>query len=175
MAKKLTKPFFILITCHLFFLSNIKTVFSQTPSNYPKVIGFVGLLHPIITLSSSGSNTNFHNNYVVGFPIGINIWKTENVGFSIEIVPFIKAENGLSKMNNLLFHPGILLKMSKSLTFAGRVAFETNGRYGFTPVINKVVMRSKYCKYFVALPFPVRFGNNHPSSAGVGFQFGIAF
>ena len=176
MAKKLTKLFFILITCHFIFLSNIESVFSQsTTSTYPKIAGFVGILHPIISFSSAGNHTNFHNNYVIGFPIGINIWKTENVGFSMEIAPFIKAENGVSKMNNLLFHPGILLKIGHGLTFAGRVAFETSGRYGLTPVFNKVIKRSKNYNYFIALPIPVRFGNNQPSSAGVGFQFGISF
>ncbi|MCH5689948.1 hypothetical protein LWM68_40415 [Niabella sp. W65] len=40
------------------------------------------------------------------FPFGINIWKSSRIGFSIELAPGIRVENGSSKMNNLLIHPG---------------------------------------------------------------------
>jgi hypothetical protein len=60
-------------------------------------------------------------------------------------------------------------------TFAGRVAFETSSRYGLTPVFNKVVKKNKGSSYFIAIPLPARFGNDLPSSFGIGFQFGIAF
>ncbi|WP_233206889.1 MULTISPECIES: hypothetical protein [Flavobacterium] len=80
-----------------------------------------------------------------------------------------------SKMNNLLFHPGVLIALGKDYTFAGRVAFETNGRYGVTPVFNKTVIKNTNSSYYVAIPLPVRFGNEHPANFKVGFQFGIAF
>jgi hypothetical protein len=108
-------------------------------------------------------------------PTGINIWKSQKVGFSMEFVPFVRAENGSSKMNNFLFHPGVLLSLGKGFTFAGRAAFETSGRYGFTPVLNKTVIKNKNNSYFVAMPLPVRFGNDKPTSFTIGFQFGIAF
>ena len=175
MDKKLPKIFFTSIAWFLFLSIYTKT-FSQTPAiTYPKITGFVGILHPIITLSSAGNHTNFQNDYVVGLPTGINIWKTAKIGFSMEIVPYIKTENGTSKMNNLLFHPGILIKLAEGLTFAGRAAFETSGRYGLTPVLNKVVIRSKNCNYYIALTLPARFGNDQPNSVGTGFQFGITF
>ena len=78
-------------------------------------------------------------------------------------------------MNNLLFHPGVLVALGNGFTFAGRAAFETNGRYGFTPVFNKTVIKNETCSYFVAIPLQVRFGNDHPASFTAGFQFGIAF
>ena len=90
-------------------------------------------------------------------------------------MPFIKADSTGSKMNNFLFHPGILVALRKGWTFAGRAAFETSGRYGFTPVINKIVKKNKDCGYFVAIPLPVRFGNEHNATWAVGFQFGITF
>jgi hypothetical protein len=65
--------------------------------------------------------------------------------------------------------------MGHSWTFAGRAAFETSGRYGFTPVFNKIVKKNKNSGYFIAFPFPVRFGNDRPASFSPGFQFGIAF
>lgn len=153
------------------------TSFSQqTPApNYPKIAGYIGIVHPIVSFDKNGAHANFRDSYVVGMPIGINIWKSSKIGFSSEIVPFIKATKNDSKMNNVLFHPGVLVALGKGFTFASRVAFETSGRYGLTPVINKTVKKNKNTSYFVAVPLPVRFGNNLPSSFGIGFQFGISF
>jgi hypothetical protein len=58
---------------------------------------------------------------------------------------------------------------------ATRAAFETAGRYGFTPVFNTVVKRAKTTSYYVAIPVPVRFGNNQPATLTLAFQFGVAF
>lgn len=136
---------------------------------------YLGVLHPLATVSRNGWETNFDQYYVVGFPIGINLWKTQTLGFSVEIVPFIRAENQTSRMSNVLFHPGVLVNLGHDFTLASRLAFETSGRYGFTPVLNKIVRRGKTNNYFVALPIPVRFGNDRPTSVTVGVQFGIVF
>ncbi|WP_294964820.1 hypothetical protein [uncultured Flavobacterium sp.] len=149
------------------------TVFSQT--TYPKITGYFGILHPIVTINEDETTVNFRDYYAVGFPTGINIWKNEKIGFSFEMVPNIKDDKGTSKVTNLLFHPGVLVALGKGYTFAGRAAFETSGRYGFTPVFNKTIVKSANCSYFIAVPLPVRFGNDHPASFTVGFQFGIAF
>jgi hypothetical protein len=148
---------------------------TPAPVVYPKITGYVGILHPLVTFSSDGTHTNFDDSYTVGMPTGINIWKSAGIGFSLEMVPFIRAENGTSKMNNFLFHPGVLVTLGKGFTFAGRAAFETSGRYGITPVLNKVVVKKKTCSYFAAVPLPLRFGNDRPTTFTVGFQFGIAF
>ncbi|MDB5014099.1 MAG: hypothetical protein JWQ25_2301, partial [Daejeonella sp.] len=122
----------------LSFASKAQPTPPAPPQTYPKITGYVGILHPIVTFNKHETHTNFSDYYVGGLPTGINIWKTAKVGFSMEIVPTIRAENGVSKMNNLLFHPGILLALGNGFTFAGRAAFETSGRYGLTPVLNKV-------------------------------------
>ncbi|GAB3931668.1 hypothetical protein [Larkinella terrae] len=154
----------------------LKTASAQeTPPVYPRVAGYVGILHPIVTFSSEGTVTNFKNYYIVGLPTGINIWKSPKIGFSVEVVPLVQAENGASKVSNLLFHPGVLVNLGHGFTFAGRAAFETAGRYGFTPVLNKIVKKNRNSGYFVAVPIPVRFGNDHPASVTLGFQFGLAF
>ncbi|MFV5699841.1 hypothetical protein ACM55H_15885 [Flavobacterium sp. ZT3R17] len=158
----------------LFALLALNTsVFSQT--TYPKITGYFGVVHPIATFSKDETTLNFRDYYVIGFPTGINIWKSPKIGFSFEIVPTIKAEDGTSKMNSLLFHPGILVALGNGYTFAGRAAFETNGRYGITPVFNKTVIKNANSSYYVAIPLPVRFGNEHPTTFAIGFQFGIAF
>lgn len=93
----------------------------------------------------------------------------------MEIVPFIKADNGISKVSNTLIHPGILFALGKGYTFAGRAAFETSGRYGFTPVLNKILIKKKHHSFFAAIPIPLRFGNSLPTSSTIAFQFGIGF
>lgn len=151
----------------------VSNAFSQTV--YPKITGYFGIMHPIVTISKDETALNFRDYYAVGFPTGINIWKSEKIGFSLEFVPNIKDDNGTDKVTNLLFHPGVLVTLGKGYTFAGRAAFETSGRYGFTPVLNKTIMKNKSCSYYAAIPLPVRFGNDHPATFTVGFQFGIAF
>lgn len=147
--------------------------FSQT--TYPKITGYFGVMHPIATFSSEQTSVNFRDYYAVGFPTGINIWKNQKIGFSFEVVPNIRVQGNSDKVTNLLFHPGVLVALGNGYTFAGRAAFESSGRYGITPVINKTVIKSDNCSYFVAVPLPVRFGNDHRASFTVGFQFGIAF
>ena len=148
-------------------------IFSQT--TYPKITGYFSVMHPIVTISSEETAVNFRDYYSVNFPTGINIWKSAKIGFSFEIAPSVRTEDGISKVNSVLFHPGVLVALGHGYTFAGRAAFESSGRYGLTPVINKTIIKSDNCSYFAAIPLPVRFGNNHPASFTIGFQFGIAF
>jgi hypothetical protein len=159
------------LLCALF--TSVSAAFSQT--TYPKITGYFGVMHPTVTISGDETNVNFRDYYAVGFPTGINIWKSEKIGFSLEIVPNIKDDNGSSKVTNLTFHPGVLVALGKGYSFAGRVAFESGGRYGFTPVFNKTIIKNKTCSYYAAVPLPVRFGNDHTATFTVGFQFGIAF
>lgn len=142
---------------------------------HPRITGYVGIMHPVVTFGNGGTHTNFDGVYVGGLPTGINIWKSPKIGFSFEVVPFIRAADGSSKMNNFLFHPGLLVSLGHGFTLANRAAFETSGRYGLTPVLNKVIKKNKDYNYFIALPIPARFGNDQPATIGIGFQFGIAF
>lgn len=150
------------------------TTASATPV-YPRMVGYLGVLHPLVTWNETGRETNFDRYYVVGVPIGLNLWKTKKLGFSLEVVPAIRAENGTSRVANVLFHPGVLVNLGHDVTLASRLAFETSGRYGFTPVLSKIVRKGSTNSYFVALPLPVRFGNDHAASFTVGLQFGIVF
>lgn len=158
---------------YLSFLVFPFTAFSQ--EHFPKIAGHIGIAHSIITVSDGSTTGNFGNSYSVGFPIALNIWKTEKVGFSFEVIPAIRSENGSHKVNNVTFHPGILYRLGKGYTFAGRAAFETSGRYGITPVLNKVLKKNKFSNYYLAIPLPIRFGNDRPVSANLTIQLGIAF
>ena len=150
-------------------------VFSQSETTYPKITGYVSVMHPIVTVNKDHTTTNFDGYYQVVFPVGINIWKSSRIGFSIELAPGIRAENGTSKVNNLLIHPGVLVALGDGFVFAGRVAFETSGRYGITPVVSKVVKKNKNSALYIATPLPIRFGNDLPTSFTAGFQIGLSF
>jgi hypothetical protein len=145
------------------------------PNNFIKITGFFGVLHPLVTLSSEETAVNFRDYYTVGFPFGVNFWKTSNTAFSIEIIPIIKSVNGSSKMNNVLFHPGLVFDVGNGFRISARAAFETAGRYGFTPVFTKTIYKAKSNSYFIALGLPVRFGNDIPGSIGSALQIGTAF
>lgn len=163
---------FLLCVCYQF--TSAQT--TPAPVTYPRIAGYVGILHPLVTFTDGDKpHYNFDGAYVIGMPTGINIWKSARIGFSMEFVPLIRATKGLSKMNNFLFHPGALFGLGKGFTLATRAAFETSGRYGFTPVLNKIVKKNTGSSYFIAVPLPVRFGNDLPASFTVGFQFGIIF
>ncbi|WP_300596190.1 hypothetical protein [Niabella sp.] len=155
------------------------TLISGTPlfsqDTYPKITAYTSVLHPLITINHKEAVPNFRDYYLVIFPSGINIWKNSKMAFSVEFAPSIKVEKGMSKMSNFLFHPGILIALGKGFTFAGRAAFETSGRYGFTPVFGKTVIKKKKHGFYVATPFPVRFGNDQPASFTAGLQLGISF
>jgi hypothetical protein len=166
-------PFVFLVAFTL--LVSLTVQAQNEKETYPKITGFVGIIHPLVTLTSSDITTNFKDYYTVGMPIGINIWKNDKIGFSFEIVPTIKSDSEISKVNNILIHPGVLVRLKKGYTFTGRIAFETSGRYGFTPVLTKIIKKYSDHNYYISVPMPVRFGNNHDSSLTIGLQVGIGF
>jgi hypothetical protein len=167
-----------LLSLFVFLFVVVNDSFSQevvSIQSYPRTTGFISILHPIVTFDKNGSTFNFSHSYSVGFPVGINILKSDKIGFSLEMIPMIKAENGTDKVSNIIIHPGIMFRHKHGFTFITRIAFETSGRYGFTPVFNKVLIEKKYVKYFISVALPVRFGNEKPASIGIGFQTGISF
>ncbi|MDB5257460.1 MAG: hypothetical protein JWM14_2155 [Chitinophagaceae bacterium] len=167
----------------LFFLAwNASTAFAQSDSlqrttkhAYPEIKGYTGLVHPLYTWSDDGNHANFTDYYLVGNPWGINIWKSAKFGVSLEFTPYIKFANNDSKLSNFVFHPGVMYRLGHDFTLIGRVAYETSGRYGFTPILNKVIYRDQSSTVFVALLLPARYGSTLAPSYSVAFQFGIGF
>ncbi|HEX8547640.1 MAG TPA: hypothetical protein VF691_11805 [Cytophagaceae bacterium] len=158
--------------------------FGQTPADtaqikkehsFPEIKGYVGIVHPLRTWSKDGNTYNFEKFYTFGNPWGINVWKSKKIGFSLEFTPFIRSDEKGVRMSNFLFHPGLLYRLGREFTLIGRLAYETSGRFGFTPILNKVVYRNKDYSIFVAGLLPVRYGNVHAPSYTVAFQFGLGF
>jgi hypothetical protein len=171
-------PFSIIRTVILticFLAAGIFSVGAQQPPSYPKVTGYFAILNPIGSWNKNGFTDNFSNVYTIGFPFGINILKSDRFGVSFELVPSIRTEHSVSKVNSVLFHPGAMFRFKHGFTFIGRAAFETSGRFGFTPVLNQVLLKGKSVNFYAAVPIPVRFGNAQPASLGAGIQLGVGF
>jgi hypothetical protein len=169
----------------LFFLLLFQSLYSFSQTEKPAsslrtVQGYLSFIFPVVTFKGNEATTNFQNNTTIGFPFGINILYNDHFGFSFEITPSIVAQqpskqSTSSKTTNILFDPGPMFRFKHSFTIISRLAFETSGRYGFTPVFNKVLVHTKAVNYFLAGSLPVRFGNNSPSSIGMNLQFGFTF
>jgi len=164
---------FILMICLM--AAGIFPLSAQQPPSYPKVTGYFAILNPIGSWNKNGFTDNFSSVYTIGFPFGINILKNDRFGVSFELVPSIRTEHGISKVNAVLFHPGAMFRFKHGFTFIGRAAFETSGRFGFTPVLNQVLLQGKSVSFYAAVPVPVRFGNDQPASLGAGIQLGVGF
>jgi|GEM_PF-271676 hypothetical protein len=147
-------------------------------ATYPKVVGYLSFILPLetLTLSTGKFTPNFSNHTSsIGFPVGVNVLYSDRFGFSYELTPTIKASGGSSKMSNLVFDPGTMFRFDHGFTIISRVAFETSGRYGFTPVFNKIYAHTKDVNYFVALSLPTRFGESEPATIGLNLQLGFIF
>jgi len=148
----------------------------KTKPTYPRVVGYLSFILPLETLSNGTLTPNFdHHTTSIGFPVGVNVLYSDHFGFSYEFTPTVKASGGSSKMSNLLFDPGTMFRFDHGFTIITRLAFETSGRYGFTPVFNQVYARTKAVNYFVALSLPNRFGESEPYSLGLNLQIGFTF
>jgi hypothetical protein len=163
-----------LILC-LFFKNSFAQQDNPAPTTYPKVTGFFAVLVPIGTFTNNNFTANFSKSTAFGLPFGLNLLKSDHLGFSMEMVPFILAQNGSSKMNYMLFHPGVMFRFPHGFTITPRLAFQTDGRYGMTPVFSKIISSQKNYQIFLSLSEPARFGNNLPGSYTTAMQLGISF
>lgn len=145
---------------------------------YPHVVGYLSFILPLVTVSDATTFDFNSTATTIGFPVGVNVLYSDKFGFSYEFTPNIKISNGpsgTSKMNDILFDPGTMFRFEHGFTLITRLAFDTNGRYGFTPVFNQVYARTKDVNYFVAVSLPARFGNSESSSIGLNLQIGFTF
>jgi hypothetical protein len=145
------------------------------PKTYPRAVGYLSFIVPIVAIDKNSTTYNFNGTTRIGFPVGVNVLYSDRFGFSYEFTPTISSTSSTSKVSNILFDPGTMFRFDHRFTIITRLAFETAGRYGFTPVFNQVYARSKYVNYFIAGSLPVRFGNAAPASIGLNVQFGFTF
>jgi len=141
--------------------------------------GHIGFVQPIVTFQD-GETTDGFDPYVVGFPVGITIRKSDNFAFDLEFIPFIgSTENeegeSFSAVTEFVIHPGALWGLGNSFTFGNRLAFETQSkRYGITPLLNKGFVIGK-TNVFAEFVLPIRVGGDQEISVTAGLHFGIGF
>lgn len=133
-----------------------------------------GSVIPLVKVNE-GETTTISDNFLIGFPMGITIKKSDNFAFDFEIVPVID-----DRFVTLLFHPGVLVGLGNTFTFGTRAAFEINqSSYGFTPLLNKSFPLDNNYVGFVELVFPIRFVENalghHTTTFTFGIHFGVGF
>ncbi|MHB8259053.1 MAG: hypothetical protein ACYDCN_11030 [Bacteroidia bacterium] len=153
------------------------SMFSQVAPEqpvYPKVAGYMSFIVPFFAMNKKETITNFTNSFTLGIPIGINIFYSDKFGFACEFIPTLKFSNGSSKMSNFVFDPGLIFKLKHGFAFVSRLAFETSGRYGVTPLITKVI-KGVRTNYFVSVSAPLRSGNSELPTIGCNLQVGIIF
>src|SRR4051812_4718318 len=104
------------------FLFLMLPIYAQTiaSESYPKITGYGSIVHPIVSVKESGATFNFTSNYVVGFPFGINIIKSDRIGFSFEVAAVIKVEDKVDNVSHFLFHPGVMFRFSHGFTIITR-------------------------------------------------------
>jgi hypothetical protein len=151
---------------------------TAVPTVYPKTVGYMSFILPIVTINKdkvTNDFSSFRNGFAIGFPVGVNVLYSSKFGFSFEITPTIQTGSGSSKTSKILIDPGPMFRFGHGFTIITRLAFETSGRYGFTPVFNKIIARTKAVNYFMAASLPCRFGNSELPSIGGSLQFGFIF
>jgi len=168
------------------FLSTSVSLFAQKTDSarrtetYPRVKTYLSFIIPWVTINKNAATYEFQNATTIGFPVGVNVYFRKRFGFSYEITPSVAwsqpaGKTATSKTSNLLFDPGPIFRFDHGFNFIPRLAFETQGRYGFTPVFNKVYARTQDVDYWFSVSLPVRFGNSLPASVGASMQIGFTF
>ena len=142
---------------------------------YPKVVGYVSFILPLETYSAGSFTPDFSSTTKIGFPIGVNVLYSDKFGFSYEFTPTVKENSTTNGVSSILFDPGTMFRFEHGFTIITRLAFATDGQYGFTPVFNQVYARTKAVNYFVAGSIPVRFGGGGAATIGVSLQIGFIF
>lgn len=167
-------------------LSGVRCVAQAVPgpsasyASFPYVKAYVSFIIPWVTINKNATTTEFQANTTIGFPVGLNVYYSKSFGFSYEITPSVQwsqpaGKVGQSKTSNLLIDPGPIFRFAHNFNIIPRLAFETQGRYGFTPVFNKVYCLTNAVDYWFSVSFPARFGNNAPASVGASLQIGFTF
>ena len=154
----------------------VMIAFASPASAQDRLGGHFGFVLPLVT-HADGETTTISDDFVIGFPMGITVKKTDKVAFDLELVPFIQNE---PLHISLLVHPGVIFPLEHGLAAGLRMAFDVNAAsWGFTPLLNKSFPLKGGCAFFTEVVVPIRFqeaADGHSFTAvTLAAHFGLGF
>jgi hypothetical protein len=142
-----------------------------------RVGGHMGFVLPLVT-RSDGRTTNIGDDFVIGFPVGVTVRKSDRFAFDLELVPTVQND----PLNvSLTVHPGVVGGFGNGWGAGVRLAFDVNEpQWGFTPIFNHgLTSVGSDATLFGELVVPIRFRSDHrndtTTSIGIGVHLGIGF
>ncbi|MFT3710243.1 MAG: hypothetical protein QM817_21660 [Archangium sp.] len=142
------------------------------PPAVKRVSGHLGIVTPLVTARASGVSS-IANGFVFGVTSGLGLNIIGPLNFDAELVTLIDTAN---RVVDIVIHPGLLVSLPLGFTTGVRGAWETQGAWGFTPLLNKGFKVGSNVLY-VEAAFPVRWAMQPASTAAFTFALhaGIGF
>ena len=164
---------FVRITCLAGVVAMVALTGAVRAEN--KLGGHFGFVIPLVN-HVNGDTTTVADDFVVGFPMGITVKKTDKVAFDMEFVPVI--QNDPLKVN-LTLHPGVIWALPHRFAAGLRMAFDVkDSSWGFTPLLNRSFPLSDGTAFFTEFVLPIRIQDikgDNKGSIGFGIHFGVGF
>lgn len=152
-----------------------------------RVGGHFGFVLPLFT-RAQGETTTISDDFVIGFPTGVTVRKSDTFAFDLEVVPVVQND---PLHVDLTIHPGVVWGVGNGIGAGVRIAFDVNKpSWGFTPILNKGLLEvGRGSTLFAELVVPIRFQEGprlgptpvgattdvNFTSIGVGLHIGVGF
>jgi hypothetical protein len=139
--------------------------------------GHFGVALPLMT-HAQGDATTLADDFVIVFPTGITVRKSDAFAFDLELAPVVQNN---PRHIDLTLHPGVAWGIGNGFSVGGRVAFDIGtASWGFTPLFNKGLLQvGKDSTFFAELDLPIRFKENEQgvgyTSVGLAVVVGLGF
>jgi hypothetical protein len=129
-----------------------------------RVGGHFGVALPLVT-HAQGDTTTIGDDFVIVFPTGITVRKSDVFAFDLELAPVVQNN---PRHIDLTLHPGVAWGIGHGYSVGGRVAFDIGTpTWGFTPLFNKGLTQvGRESTLFAELDLPIRFKED---ARGVGY------
>ena len=103
-----------------------------------RVGGHFGVALPLLT-HAQGETTTLSDDFVIVFPTGITVRKSDVFAFDLELAPVVQNN---PRHIDLTLHPGVAWGIGNGFSVGGRVAFDIGREsWGFTPLFNKGLLQ----------------------------------
>ena len=126
---------------------------------------------PLVT-RANGDTTTISDDFVLGFPMGITVRKSDTLAFDLELVPGVQND---PLHVDLTVHPGVVVGVGDGWGAGVRLAFDVNKpSWGFTPILNHGLLKvGTDSTLFGELVLPIRFQSTGPGNTSTAIGFGV--